>query len=230
LDQSHNQDDQLSPGFNNNSLSASPAAEALKLWLPRRTGTKRLRIVHDRYNPFLIDRLLETIVSHFSTMQLYSAALVSKRWLLFARNRINQLLLFSSDTTALFSRAVADFIDDDDEYDELEARIRGLEKIRLVVNQRLRKLAQIRYQRLKTRFQLWRDNGLLKQALSEPPYWVLHLHHVFGFPLREFRTYTVDEVFNWIIHDSKFDDKCKEEWLDLMIESNVMAFVFRLSG
>jgi len=195
--------------------------------------TRKLRIVHDRYNPFLIDKLLEAILSYFSLSQLKIVALVSKRWNLFASNRLNQLMfftppydLFSSsplDRTDNPTTTTTSYLDDGD----IQEAVCGLEKIKDVVNQRLRRLSQIRRHRLTARFLLWRDNGQDKQAMPSPPPWAFWLLHTYGFPLSEFRTYTVDEVFHWIMNNYQMDDQSKEEWSSLIMASNVVAFVFR---
>jgi hypothetical protein len=181
--------------------------------LPLNQHLRKLRIVHDRYNPFLNDRLFETILSYFSLSKLLLLALVSKRWNLFAKNRLNQLM-FSSTL---------------DNGEDLQAAVIGLEKMKDEVNQRLRRLSQIRRHRLTARFLLWRDNGQDKQAMPSPPPWAFWLH-TYGFPLSEFRTYTVDEVFHWIMNNYLMDDNSKEEWSSLIMESNVVAFVFRPCG
>lgn len=187
---------------------------------------RKLRIVHDRYNPFLIDSLLELILSYLSLSQLKTVALVSKRWHLFASNRLNQLMFFTPPYDLFSSSDSTDTLDGGD----IEAAVCGLEKIKDVVNERLRRLSQIRRHRLTARFLLWRDNGQHKQATASPPPWAYWLLHTYGFPLSEFRTYTVDEVFHWIMNNYQMDDKCKEEWSSLIMESNVVAFVFRPGG
>jgi hypothetical protein len=179
------------------------------------SGTRKLRIVvHDRHNPFLVDSVFEEIMSNFSMVQLQNAILVSKRWRLFASNRMNHLLL-NQDTTM--------FSDND-----LNEVVSGLEKIQDMVNQRLTTLSHLRRERLTTRFRLWRDNGLHKQATASPPLWALHLQSQ-GFPLNEFRTYTIDEVFNWLISNPHIDYPSKEHWSNLLMESNIVAFVYRPS-
>jgi len=189
-------------------LSRQPPIVLVKTRSPR-----KLRIVHDRFNPFLSDSLLETILSHFSLAQVQTAALVSKRWHLFAMNRLNHLL-FTPDPTG--------FTDHD-----LQTAVHSLEQIHDLVQQRLMNLSQIRRERLTSRFYRWRDNGLHKEAMSSPPAWVFRLHESYGFPLSEFRTYTVDEVFNWLMNFSSMEDKSKEEWFGWILKSNVVAFVFR---
>jgi len=196
-------------------LTASPSSSP-------KTITRKLRIVHDRYNPFLIDRLLESIISHFSLSQLKTAALVSKRWNIFASNRLNQLMFYIPPYD-LFSST------DPDNGEDIQEAVCGLEKIKTVVNQRLQRLSQLRRHRLTARFLGWRDNGQHKQAMPSPPPWAFWLH-TYGFPLSEFRTYTVDEVFYWIMNNYQMDDQSKEEWSSLIMESNIVAFVFRPCG
>jgi len=171
---------------------------------------KKLRVLHDRYNPFLIDRVLQGIIHNLTVSMLHIATLVSKRWHLFASQRLNDMLFFNSEM----------FTDND-----INVVVYGLEKIKDRINNRLNRLSQIRRHRLTSRFYLWRDNGLNKRAMASPPGWVFHLHSQ-GFPLCENRTYTVDEVFHWIMENYHIDDKSKESWFKLIIESNVGAFVF----
>jgi len=201
-----------------NPCSLRKEITALEYSPPPAVNTPRkLRIVvHDRHNPFLVDSVFEEILSNFSMVQLQTAILISKRWRLFASNRMNHLLLFNQDTTI--------FSDND-----LNEVVCGLEKIQDMVNQRLIRLSQIRRERLTTRFRLWRDNGLHKQAMASPPHWALRLQSQ-GFPLSEFRTYTVDEVFNWLISNYHIDYKSKEYWSKVIMESNVVAFVYRPTG
>jgi hypothetical protein len=171
---------------------------------------KKLRVMHDRYNPFLIDRVLQGIIHNLAMSMLQNATLVSKRWHLFASQRLNDMLFFNSEV----------FTDND-----INVVVYGLEKIKDRINNRLNRLSQIRRHRLTSRFYLWRDNGLNKQAMASPPGWVYKLNSQ-GFPLSEFRTYTMDEVFHWIMESYRIDDKGKEYWFKRIVESNVGAFVF----
>jgi hypothetical protein len=207
---------QLPLNEDNPAYSVRKEMTALEYSPPVVTPRKLRIVVHDRHNPFLVDSVFEEILSNFSMVQLQTAILVSKRWRLFARNRMDHLLLFNQDTTM--------FSDND-----LNEVVCGLEKIQDMVNQRLLRLSQIRRERLTTRFRLWRDNGLHKQAMASPPHWALRLQSQ-GFPLSEFRTYTVDEVFNWLISNYHIDYITKEHWSKVIMESNIVAFVYRPNG
>jgi len=177
--------------------------------------TKKLRIVHDRCNPFLVDKLFQIIVKFFPVMVLQNAALVSKRWRLFACNRLHHVL---------FKHKACSLSDGD-----LDDTVTSLSKIKDVVIQRLHNMSVLRNSRMKERFYNWRDNGQVKLFLSTTPKWA-PLLKISGYPLQSYCSYSTEDVFRWIMENDFMDDSTKEHWTKLLIDSNIVEFIYNCKG
>jgi len=168
---------------------------------------KKLRILHDRCNPFLIDKLFQTIIDKFPLLTLQNAVLVSKRWHLFACNRLNELL-FSQD---------ASYMSEDD----LDDAVNGLKKINDMVHLRLQNLSKIRRRKIMERFYHWRDNGKFKNDAQTNPKW-LHCLRAVGFP---FKRCTAEDIFHWVMENDEIDDGNKGYWVRQLVSTNVQEFL-----
>jgi len=172
---------------------------------------KKLRIIHDRWNIWNIDKLFHILISTFPLLTLQNAVLVSKRWHLFACNRLNHLYL---------SHEASSLSDDD-----LDEAVTGLEKMKDMVNQRLQNLSEIKKNRIIDRFYHWHDNGQQKQQAPTLPNWIPGLK-AYGFPFQRYCTYAAEDLFRWVIRNEDMDDNTKEFWVQQLVNTNVEEFSY----
>jgi len=190
---------------------------------------KKLRILHDRSNPFLVDRLFQYIMESFPLITIQNAALVSKRWHLFACNRLNHLL-FNHDASSMSE-------------DDLDEAVNGLEKMKDLLNQRLQNLSEIRRNRIVDRFYSWyhqHQEGPQQQDLNNNttptttkkqevlycnlPKWMTFLR-AYGFAFREEgQTCTAEDIFWWLMNNEDMDDATKEYWVKVLVNTDVEEF------
>jgi len=175
--------------------------------LPFSPPVKKLRILHDRCNPFLIDKLFQIIVEKFPLPTLQNAALVSKRWHLFACNRLNKIL-FNQEASSMSE-------------EDLDDAVNGLEKIKDMVNLRLLNLSRMRRTRTIEEFYHWRDNGKVKKEERTLPW--LHRLRAVGFPFQRFCT--AEDIFRWVMENDDMDDGNKGYWVKQLVNTNVQKFL-----